>query len=168
MAEILELAKGWIALEVKGRGVIVQAEMGLIFIEDATIKDGAVVALEPPVPPEIPSLPRTKKEFSSVASVNVKQFLDEMTRRNLTPLGEFGALGATITKLREVLKHSDPDGEVATALGNLLVYGDHDRFGIVAAIVAMDAKTLDEFNEVLNSPEADVVQEFVDRRMMAA
>lgn len=88
MTEIHELSKGWDALEIKGRGVIVKTGSGPLFIEDVTIVDGELVGLTyDEVKASI--TPAKKPGPSSIAAVNLKAFEEEVSRRNLSA-GEIG------------------------------------------------------------------------------
>ena len=168
MAKIFaEITDNLQAYEIKGLGCLVRAKPGaqLLFLEGATINEEMEIvmdqdryaianAAEAPKP--------VKQGPSPIASVNVKSFLTEMDRKNLTAGGEFGPLGPILGKLNHVLKGSDEGSAVRTAFGDLLGMGDHGRYGSAAAVLAMNAQQLDRLNEVLNSPEGDIVQEFVD------
>ena len=170
MSEVTKIGGcDWKALEVRGLGVIVQAEMGLIFVRGAAIENGELVGriVEGEAPLQVASRP-AKPALSSQASVCIAAFEEEMKRRNLRHDGEYGVLGAYIAKLREVLAHVEPDSDMESAFGSLLALGDRGKLGTAAFIYTMTPKLLDEFKQVLDHPEPDLVQEFVDRVIVGA
>ena len=162
MKEVVEIGDGWKGLEIPGVGVVIKAGASLLLVENTRIDKDELVADFPTVVTTSGSAPQ-KPQASSIASVNVRDFLEEVKRRNLSTAGEYGPLGPMVAKLRDVLKDIDEDSPVATAFGDLLAQGDHARFGTVAAIIAMTAKQAEEFGTVLANPLPDLVQEFVDR-----
>jgi hypothetical protein len=167
MSKVHDLGIGWQALEVAGRGVVVAAGNGIVFFEDARIdEDGNLVAAFFDV--QSPAVAKVKPGPSSIAGVNVAAFMEETARRNLTADGHYGSVGPIVGKLREVLDSLDDGSPVAASLGNLLALGDHGRFGAAAVIVGMGQERLDEFVRVLAAPEADAVEEFVDKCITSA
>jgi hypothetical protein len=164
MTEIHELSKGWDALEIKGRGVIVKTGSGPLFIEDVTIVDGELVGLTyDEVKASI--TPAKKPGPSSIAAVNLKAFEEEVSRRNLSAGGEYGVSGALVAKLRERIKTMTP--ETSSAIGNLLALGDHDKYGSVAVVIGMAPARQEEFAKVLDG-DADALEDFVDECIVGA
>jgi hypothetical protein len=170
MSKVIKLDDGWKAMEVAGLGVIVQAEMGLIFVEYAKIDEaGGLVAMEMPAVAAPEAAPKPNKGGpTSMASVNVKAFLDGTVGKNFGGGGEYGPFGAHLKRLREVLQTVDPESEQGTLWGNFLAMGDHTRYGVVAAVIGLKPAALDELSQILASPEPDLVETFVDRVVTGA
>jgi len=162
MSKVHDLGQGWKALEVKGRGVVVSLEMGVVFVEHAKIDDdGSLVADWPVDAPAVEARP-AKPGPSSIAAVNVKAFLEEISRRNLTVNGHYGAVGPLIGRLRDVLKDVEPHSPLEESIGSLLALGDHGRLGAAAAIVEMSPEKRAEFAKLLDSRDVDGMEAFVD------
>jgi hypothetical protein len=159
-----QICDGVKAYEIKGLGCIVAAGVDTLWVEGASISEEGELVYLPPAEPQIEETPLPPKHMpSSIATVNANAFLQEMDRKNLTAGGEYGPLGPIIGKLRTTLKGTDDDSPVRGALGELLGLGDHGRYNTAAAVLAMNPEQMDQFNEVLNHPEPDIVREFVDR-----
>jgi hypothetical protein len=100
---------------------------------------------------------------SSIASINVKAFMEEMTRRNLTQGGEYGPLGPIIGKLKHLLKGVDDNAAVRTSIGELLSMGDHPKYNMAAAFLAMNSQQIDELSAALDSSDLEKIQEFCEK-----
>ena len=168
MSQVHDIGGGWKGMEVPGVGVIVQAEMGLILVPYSRIVEGNIVGDERPA--ETTTAPaKTSRAPSTIASVNVKAFATQMEGKNLTSGGEYGGIGPVLRKLLEFVQGIEPDSPQEAFIGNLLATGNHERFGMSAAVVAIaEAKRLDEFVQVLNSPEPDILEAFVDKCITGA
>jgi hypothetical protein len=156
---VVEIGGGWKALDVPGLGVIVQAEMGLIFVDGAMVNEAGRLEAMPieDAPAAAPRGPVIAAESS------IKAFLEEVGRKNLGVSGEYGPMGPTLAKLKEVLSAVEPDSPLGVAFGDFLALGNHDRFRQAAAVLSLNAKQIEMLNGVLNSPELDIVQSFVAR-----
>lgn len=167
MSKVKDLGQGWKVLEIKGRGVVVALEMGLVFVENAKIdEDGSLVADWPTIP--APSASPAKPGPSSIASVNGKAFIDEISTKNLTGDGHYGVIGPLLGRIHGVLKDVGPESPIGESLGNLLALGDHVRYGSAAAVVEMSAAKQDEFFKLLEAPDAEAIEAFVDRCISGA
>jgi hypothetical protein len=171
MSDIFQDIGDWKALEINGLGVIVQGDTGLAFVPDAKIEDGKLVA-DFELPPASPAV--RKPGPSTIASVNIKSFLAQMTgkdgyaAKNLTSGGEYGPIGPYLARLKEVVQNLEPESPLESALGAFLASGDHIRHGMAAAVLALKPEMLEELTKVLSNPEPDIVENFVDRCITAA
>jgi Fe-S cluster assembly ATPase SufC len=168
MSEPVDIGGGWKVMEVKGLGCIVQAEMGLIFIDDTTIVDGELV-----VTPQWTSAlavaekqlekQRAKSLAPSSGPEAITSFLQQTDQRDLTSTGQFGPLGATIKKLRENLKAMESGSALEESVGTILLTGDHVRHGAVAALVALTPEQTEILDEALSGPDLQALDAVLDR-----
>ena len=165
MGTFIEIGEGLKALEIKGRGVVLTSKSNTLFLDYVAILDGELVDADVGV--QSGSARPVKPGPSSIASVNIEAFEKEVSRRNLTPAGEYGAVGPLVGKLRDALKLAGEGSPTANLLGNLLALGDHAKFGSAAAVVGMPAALQEEFATVLEAGETADLESFVDKCAVA-
>lgn len=153
----------WTYKEVRGLGLIVQAEMGLIFIEGACLDaDGEPCVMDSPN--AAPAVATVGKTMVS----SIKAFLDETSKRDLRGAGEYGANGAVLAKLRDYIKALPESAPELDSISDFLSTGNHDRFGAAAAVLSLQPEFIGELAKVLEKPDAEKIEAFVTKVVTTA
>lgn len=171
MNEPISIGSTWKALEIKGLGVIVQGDKGLLFVPATKIQDGEIVTDLAPDTAAVGTatvVQPARRGPASQSEVTVKGFLEAMKQKNLTAGGEYGAYGPLLNRLKELLFGLEEDSPLLAPLGTFLALGDHPRYGFAAAVVALSDAKLNELTALLAQPEAEPVEAFVEKCLTGA
>ena len=160
MGEVHDVGGGWKAMEVKGLGVLVAAEMAMTFLPGTMVQDGEIVVM--------PAAVEASRKKPAASIVSIKTFLDDMETYDLTSSGTFGTLGPVLGKLKGFLDDVEPTAPVAQSIGNLLARGDHARHGSAAGVICLPEDQREGLSNILESGDEDLVKVFVDRAIGAA
>ncbi|MCK9570885.1 hypothetical protein M0R72_18185 [Candidatus Pacearchaeota archaeon] len=164
MKNPVEIGGGWKAMAVKGGGVIIQAEMGLVAVEWADLDEKGNLVNCCGSRAEEKSAP--KRVVPSTGKAAIEEFLKATDMRDLSSEGMYGPIGPTVKKFRDFLKTVDVGTPFADTVGEFLLTGDQLRYHEVAALVALNQDQVTALNQELDNGGADSLEKLLEKFMV--